>query len=243
MRTLLLSAALCVAAAPAAAQQTGSRFTAGFNAGYQAATNSFTDRFTFELYRETASTAIQYPVKGGFLFDAGASVRVWKRLGAGLAVSRYSRTVTAHTSSSLPHPLYLERPRTLTGDAGGTREETGVHVLAVFLVPATGRLRLELSAGPSFISVDQPLVAMVRRQEAYPYDVTTFTGADTRSGSRSATGFNAGIDATWMFNRTFGAGALVRFAAATVTLDAPSGHTISIDAGGAQAGVGLRVHF
>jgi hypothetical protein len=234
---------LCLAAAPAAAQQPENRFTVGVNAGYQAATNSFNDRFTFELYRENASTAIEYPVKAGFLFDAGASVRVWKRLGAGLAVSRYSRTVTAHTSSSLPHPLYLDRLRTLIGDVNGTREETGVHVLAVFLVPATGRLRLELSAGPSFISVDQPLVTMVRRQETYPYDETTFTGADTRGGSRSATGFNAGVDATWMFNRTFGAGALVRFAAATVRLDARPGHTIDVDAGGAQAGAGLRVHF
>ena len=244
MRTRLLGLALCLAAAPAFAQGAKGRFTVSFNAGYQAATNSFSDRLTFEVYKEQGTTEARYPVKGNVMFDAGGSIRLWKRLGAGVMVSRYTRDHTAHTVSRVPHPLYLEHLRDVVGDAGGiTRTETGAHVQVLFLVPTPGHLQFALSAGPSYISVEQDLIAMVRYQDVYPFDDAPFTGADTKKARRSAAGYNAGADLRWMFNRTFGAGAEVRFARARVKLRAPGDRTLSVDAGGAQAGVGVRIHF
>ena len=116
-------------------------------------------------------------------------------------------------------------------------------VQVLCLVAAPGRLRVTASAGPSYINVEQDLIAMVRYQDTYPFDVAAFTGADTRTARRGAAGFNAGVEGIWMFNRRFGAGALVRFTRATVKLDAPDSRTIEVDAGGTQAGVGLRVRF
>ncbi len=244
MRTCLLGLALCLAAAPAFAQGAKERFTVSFNAGYQAATNSFSDRLTFEVYKEQGTTEAQYPVKGNVMFDVGGSIRLWKRLGAGVMVSRHTRDHTVHTVSRVPHPLYLEHLRDVVGDAGGiTRTETGAHVQVRFLVPTPGHLQFALSAGPSYISVEQDLITMVRYQDAYPFDDAPFTGADTKKARRSAAGYNAGADATWMFNRTFGAGAEVRFARARVKLHAPGDRTLSVDAGGTQAGVGVRIHF
>lgn len=243
IRTLLVTALLSLAAAPALAQPRDPRVTLGFNAGYQAATNTFSDRFTFEVYKEQGTTEAQYPVRGDVMFDGGGSVRLWKRLGAGVTVSRYTRNASAHTESRVPHPLYLEQPREVTGESGAKRTETAAHVQVLYLVAAPGRLRVTASAGPSYINVEQDLIAMVRYQDTYPFDVATFTGADTRTARRGAAGFNAGVEGVWMFNRRFGAGALVRFTRATVKLDAPGSRTIEVDAGGTQAGVGLRVRF
>ena len=244
VRTLSVAAALCLAASPALAQRADGRFSVSVNAGYQAATNRFSDRLTFEAYKEEGTTEARYPVRGGFAFDAGGSVRLWKRLGAGVTVSRFTRESSAHTVSRVPHPLYLDQLREVTGDPGGiTRTETGTHVQLLYLLPTPGRLRITAAAGPSYISVEQDLVAMIRYQETYPFDVAPFTGADTRTARRGAGGFNLGADATWMFNRRFGAGAVVRFTRATVRLHASSSRTIGVDAGGTQAGVGVRVRF
>ncbi len=247
MRTAIraiLAAAIGLWAAPAFAQGANTRFRVDLDAGYQAAANSFGDRFTFEAYKEEGSTDVEYPVKGDLMFDAGGSIRLWKRLGAGVTVSRYTRTAAAPTASRVPHPLYLDHLRDLTGDAPGiTRTETGAHVQILYLLPTPGRLQITAAAGPSYINVEQDVVAAVRYTDTYPFDAATFTGADTTTARRGAVGFNAGADATWMFNRTFGAGAVVRFTSARVTLRAPSNRTISVDAGGTQAGVGVRLRF
>jgi hypothetical protein len=241
MRALLPGLLLWLCAAPGFAQE--GRFTVGVNGGYQAASNNFRDRYTFEANKEPARTETQYPVRGDVTFDAGGSMRIWKRLGAGVTVSRYTRKAAAHTVSQVPHPLYLGQPREVTGDAAGiTRTETGTHVQVLFLVPTAGRLQFSFSGGPSFISVEQDLVTAVRYQETYPFDDITFTGADTQKARRSAAGYNAGADAVWMFNRTFGVGGAVRFTRARVNLPA-TGRTVGVDAGGAQAGIGIRVHF
>jgi hypothetical protein len=144
----------------------------------------------------------------------------------------------------VPHPLYLSDLRDVNGDAGGvTRTETGTHVQALVFLPRWRDLQLSLFGGPSYIKIEQDLITSVRYQEVYPFDEAVFTGADTRKASRSAAGFNAGVDASWMLNRTFGVGGVVRFAGARVKLHTSDNRTISVDSGGTQAGLGVRVHF
>ena len=132
----------------------------------------------------------------------------------------------------------------MIGDATGVkRSETAVHVQAMYLVSTGGRLRLVISGGPSFFNVEQDLVTEVNITEAYPYDTATFASAQKTSVKGSAVGFNVGADVMWMFGKTVGVGGLVRFAPATVDLDAPSSRTASVDAGGIYAGGGLRLLF
>jgi hypothetical protein len=244
MRSFLLGLALCLAAAPARAAGPTERFTVSFNAGYQAATNDFTDRIAFRVYQENGSTGTTYPIRGDLLFDGGATVVIWKNFAAGVTVSHFSRNGIAHTASRVPHPFFLERLRDVSGDvSGAARAETGAHVEIMYLAPVSSNVRFAIFAGPSYVNVTQDLVTAVRYQETYPYDVATFTGADTRSATGSALGFNAGVDVTYMFSRRLGAGGVVRFARARVDLKAPENRTLGVDAGGAQAGVGLRISF
>ena len=71
-------------------------------------TNDFSDRFEFQRNLETGSTDVDYPLKGGFVFDAGAGFRLWKNLGAGVSVSYFTRDDVASTTSSVPHPLFFD---------------------------------------------------------------------------------------------------------------------------------------
>ena len=229
---------------PSQAQSWPERVHVSVNGAYQATTNDFSDRFEFQRNLETGSTDVDYPVKGGFVFDAGAGFRFWKNLGAGVSVSYFTRDDVASTTSSVPHPFFFQQPREVIGDATGVkRSETGVHVQAMYLVSTGGRLRLVISGGPSFFNVEQDLVTEVTVTETYPYDTATFASAQKTRAKGSAVGFNVGADVMWMFGKTIGVGGLVRFAPATVDLDAPANRTVTVDAGGVYAGGGLRLLF
>jgi hypothetical protein len=159
-------------------------------------------------------------------------------------VSYFTRDDIASTTSSVPHPFFFDTPREVVGDATGVkRTETAAHVQAQYLINTGGRLRIVLSAGPSFFNVEQDLVSEIIVNETYPFDTAAFGSAVKAAAKGSAVAFNAGADVMWMFGRTVGAGGLIRFSKATVDLDAPNNRTLSVDAGGFFAGGGIRFVF
>jgi hypothetical protein len=244
LRTVWALAMLAFVTAPAAAQTWSERVHVSVNAAALTATQDFSDRFEFDANAETGSTSVDYPVKGGFVFDAGLGYRIWKNLGAGVAVSAFSRDNVAATTTSVPHPFFFNQPRELSGDVGDIgRSETGVHVQAIYLLHTGGRLRVVLSAGPSFLAVSQDLVTTVNAIETYPFDAAGFGSAERREANGSGVGFNAGADVLWMLGRQVGVGGLVRFSKASVDLDAANGRQVSVDGGGVYAGGGLRLVF
>jgi opacity protein-like surface antigen len=233
-----------VTCAGSAAAQDRPRGFIGLNGGYQASTTEFDDNFTFTAHQETGTTRVSYPIDAGPAFDAGAGIRVWRRLGVGVAVSRFTIDSTVSATSSIPHPFFLRQNREVSGEADGIRrEETGIHVQAQYSVPLGRRLQLTLMAGPSLLQVSQAVVIDVNYTEEYPYDTASFSGVDSTRKKGSKAGFNAGADVRWMFTRNIGVGMMARFARATVDLDPVDDRTITVDAGGAQVGVGLRVGF
>ena len=219
------------------------RFAIAVSGGYQPSTTTFDDSFSFRLHQETGTTRTSYTVGGGPMFDAGVGVRLWNRLGAGVAVSRLQVDGSTSVSTAVPHPFFLDRHRTVEGEAGGMRRtETALHLEAQYSIPLRGRLQVTVMGGPSLVQADQTLVSDVNFTDEYPYDTATFTGVDSATTSGSAAGFHAGVDVRYLFNRTVGAGALVRFSRAALQLEAGD-RTVSFDAGGAQVGVGIRVLF
>jgi hypothetical protein len=253
LTSVLTLALVCTAggAAPAFAQarpavappSAESRVRAMINGGYQPSTTSFDDSFTFALYQETGSADVSYPVDAGGIFEGGAAVRLWRGLAVGGVFSHFSVESTAAVSASLPHPFFLQRPRQIGGEAAGmTREENAVHIQAQYQVPLSHRAYLVLAGGPSIIDVQQTVVIDVNFSEEFPYDTATFSGVDTKRATGTATGFNAGVDFQWMFNRQLGVGALIRFTRATVDLGLDN-RRIPVDAGGTQVAGGIRLAF
>lgn len=203
-----------------------------------------TDSFTVEQYAETGTVRAELAGNTATLLDVSAGMRIWKRLGLGIAVTRASASREAAIRAEVPHPLYLDTPRTVEGTARNlSRTDTGIHPQLYWEPRLTGRLRVRLFAGPSVFEVQQDLVELIDVDEAYPFDEATFRSARTRRASGSAVGGHAGVDAAWMLSRQVGLGGSLRYAAARLDLNRPSTPPVSLDAGGVQAAAGLRLVF
>ena len=246
---------LLASVSPAAAQPR-ERVYVGVSGAAQLTRHPFTDGFTFDVNRERGNTDTRYPVEGGPAVDAGVAFRLWQGLAAGVSVTSFTRDVDAEISSRLPHPFFFSRHRELEGITQASRTERAIHAQALYRLPLSKTLAVWLFGGPSFVRVEQDVVAPapdpslaagVRYDEAFPYDAVTFRSANVVQVNGSATGFHAGADAAWMFNRHVGIGAIVRYTAVTVDVDLPpsgaGARRKSLDAGGALAGGGIRIAF
>jgi hypothetical protein len=210
------------------------------NGGYQATSNDFRQRTTFTEHFEEGSFDTAYPVKSGPQFDVGGWVRAWKNLALGATVSRFRKSGTADVTAQIPHPFFFAQNRQIQGSTGVDRSELAAHVQATWLVPVTNRVDVALMGGPSWFNVEQGIVSRVNYRDSYPYDSATFAAASIERQSKSALGFNAGVDLTVRFSRYAGVGGFVRFSRASVELN---GAADSINTGGAQMGSGLRLRF
>ncbi len=236
-----VAVAVLAGATPAAAQATvhsTERVIVSINASYLTASRTFDDTRTFDLYSETASFTSDYSVEPSVGVDAGAIVRIWKGLGAGVSFTSYSDSRDIEVDASLPHPLKFNSPRTITGTAAGDHEETAVHLQFAYIVPIGAKVSMVVFGGPSFFTVKQSVVTAVQRTEAYPFDEATFSGATVATEEESTNGFNIGADVAWYFSKNVGVGGIVRFSSATAAFSVGD-----VDAGGALVGGGLRLRF
>jgi hypothetical protein len=226
-----------------AAAQSEARIVVGVNAGVQTGATQLTDHFEFESNVETAAVDVNYPSDAAVLIDGSMTLRLWHQVGVGIAASKTTRNGSADVDARIPHPLFFQQPRTVSGSQSGVSDtQTGIHFQLSYAIPATRHLTITLSGGPSYVHVSQDLVTDIKYSESYPYDVATFTSAATEQASAGALGFNVGGDVAWMFTRAFGIGGLVRYTRATVDLESKD-RTISVEAGGVQTGGGIRLEF
>jgi hypothetical protein len=251
LRRTLIPALLWMALLPAAAsaQPWQGRVLVGVNVAAPTTRSTFTDAFTYEhvysvnIPGEEASVSSSDKTPAAALFDGGVMVRIFHNLAAGIAYDQSSSTSDLNLTARIPHPFQIAQHRAVEGTIPARHEERGLHVNAAYVLPATRRLYVALAAGPTYFTVKQKVVKAVTVSETYPYDVASFASADLEALSQSGWGFNAGADVGWMFNRNFGAGGLLRYSTATLSLQ-PSGRDArDIEVGGLHVGVGARIAF
>lgn len=229
------------AAAPRAPRSRGFLAVGGV---FQSEKASFTDTRTLTYNRESASQTGEYDIDGAVGLDVGAFVRVWRSLGVGLTITQITRAGNAEYSARSPHPFFFGQPRTATTSASNLdRTDTGVHVSAAYLLRSSGRFGLTVFGGPSFFSMKQDVVDDLTVTETYPYDTVAIAAGARSDISTRAVGFHVGADATWYFTRRLGAGALLRYTAASKSVAIGTGESFDLEAGGLQIGVGLRFKF
>jgi hypothetical protein len=206
------------------------------NASYLTASRTFDDTRTFDLYSETASFTSDYSVEPSVGVDAGAIVRIWKGLGAGVSFTSYSDSRDIEIDASLPHPLKFNSPRTITGTAAGDHEETAVHLQFAYIVPIGAKVSMVIFGGPASSRSKQSVVTAVQRTEAYPFDEATF--------SRRDGGERGGVDERLSTSAPTSPGTSRRTsasAASSAISSATAGFSVGdVDAGGALVGGGLR---
>jgi hypothetical protein len=181
--------------APSATAQPGQwpeKFWVGVGGGVQPVSNSFSDDFTKPLYTEDEQVSVSYPVKSGVLVAGSGGYRIWKQLALGVGFTYYTASGDADVDAELPHPFFDNQFRHVSGTTDASRSETGVHIMAAWMLPLSNRFRIILSAGPSVLNVSQTVVTDVQFSETFPYDTAEFTGATKTDASHTAIGFNAG---------------------------------------------------
>jgi hypothetical protein len=231
------------APALASAQTTAPRVYVSVNGGIQRSDNTVSQSFSVQKNFEDAPISVDIDEKSGVLVDGGVVFRLIGPIGMGFDLSVVTHDTDAGVTASVPHPFFFRQPRNIEGTTPATRREVAGHIQAVYLVPGP-RLDVMIFGGPSLFSVRQTLVTDVVYSESFPFDTATFSSAQTAtSTSKTAIGFNAGVDVTWKFSRNVGVGGMARFARAQATLNATNNAAMKVDAGGLLAGGGIRLAF
>jgi hypothetical protein len=213
---------------------------------FQTGGTAITQTQTWPYFAETATTSVTYPAKGTPGFDVGGGFRIWRNLAMGIGVTRsMSRSTTATVAGSIPSPLYVNQPRTLSGGFAATNVQTGVFLQAAWAIPMSPKMTLVVFAGPAIFSVQQTIVQPegISVSSVYPYDSGAVTSAETAETSKTAVGFGVGADFSYYFSKNIGVGSMIRFASASASFPVDGQPAVSVDAGGFQVGVGLRIRF
>ncbi len=221
------------------------RIYVSLNGAYQAGGDDFGETVSFTRNAEGGSFTTDYDVKSGPAFNLSVGAGIWRYLGVGVGVTRYSKNTPITLNASVPHPFFFNRPRTVDGDIGGLkREELAVHVQARAMFLPTRKMQAVVFGGPSFFSVKQGIVNDFEVTETYPFDIAAFSRGITRTTDESNVGVNVGADVGYFFTRQVGVGGAVQWSHATIDVPASGGTgTFEIKAGGVQAGFGLRLRF
>jgi hypothetical protein len=176
-------------------------------------------------------------VSGGGLFDINGGYKIWRNLAVGLGYSHVGSKSDAAITGSIPDPAVFDRPRTVTATATDLEHsENTINIIATWMLPVTDKVDVGFSFGPSFIMVSQDLVDSVAITEPGP----TVTGTTIRTEEKTAGGINLGIDVTYLLNKRFGVGGLMRYTYGSVELN---GATDKLTVGGFQIGAGGRIRF
>lgn len=231
------------AAAAQNEEWTGNGFL-NLNGGFQSGDRSFADALDAPLYGELAEYTNDYVSSGGGLIDITGGVRVWRGLAAALGVTIVNSTSAVAVSGSVPHPLFFDTPRTTALQrADLTHRQVGFHFQAVYVIPVTEAIDIAVFGGPSVFRVEQDFVTGVTiGPEIDPFDTVALAAVATQASQETGVGFNVGTDVTYMFTEVLGAGGFFRYASGSVDFTTSVG-VQSIDAGGAQAGGGVRLRF
>lgn len=244
-------AALTLCAAPAAAQHDAlaqpTRVRVIANGAWSNAASSFSETRSFTEFAETATLKSSYSTKSGIGGDIGLQVSLLGRLGVFAAVTFLDGDVLGSYEASLPHPLYLAKPRSLSGDLAGAllhKTQRGLHVDLAF-AETKGHVDYGLFAGASFTKVEADLVDKINYTSVYPYDVVTLNRLDSARATDSPIGVNVGGRLDYRFGAAgrFGLGVQVRVTTGNAKLKLSDGRSVSVSAGGVQAGAGARLYF
>ena len=210
------------------------KFFLNVNGGGELATRTINLATSKIVYDETSSMSSHQEIKRGPVFDFDGGYRVRSDFFAGLLVSSFSTTSDATTSTSVPDPVFFNRPKTVTGSTSGLkRTEVAIAPHITWARPLTDNFDVAFSAGIAFIHVSQDIVGSF--QVTPPQNVTILQTTETKNG----TGPLAQIDLNYSFKPKFGIGGFLRYAGAKV--DLPSVQQANV--GGLQAGSGVRLRF
>ena len=222
------------------------------NAAYLTGDHSLSQRLSMPLYDETAVGDVRHASSPRVGLDAAVGLRVWSNLAVGVGGTHFRTRSGVNVTGTVPHPLFYHRPREVREQPSGFGgAEIGLHLHAAWTFRIAERLDIALSAGPSLFRVELDRVsALDAREVGAPYD-QVHADVSRASVRKQMPGANLGIDLTYHLVRslepgalfwTAGVGIFARWTRGTSALE-EFGPDETFEAGGLQAGAGLRFRF
>jgi len=214
--------------------------------GVEAGSSSITGTQTGTIYEETTTVTSAAEFSSGSFFDVAIGVRVWRNLTVGAGYHQEQNDTEAHLTGSIPSPIFFNRPRTLDQNEALERKEKAAHLMIGWVIPLGEKLDVMAYGGPSFFRLEHDTISRVVPVENSTNFTTVAADVDMITQKKSATGFNVGVDATYIVWQNdsvrVGAGGFVRFTQADFNIDMLS-TSQSTTAGGLQFGFGGRLRF
>lgn len=242
-RQLVLALGLLALAEGAAAEDRAGRFRLILNGSYDSESLTYSTTRSFTEFVESGSNTGKFSVGSGIGFDGGVQFNVLTHVGIMASVTRYARDQTGAYEAALPHPLYLNQPRRVSGDLpAASYTETAGH-FDVVLTGNAGRFDVSGWGGVSVFQIEGRLLSSIQYRHSYPYDAVTITGTPTSPAKDKPKGWNVGAGLDFRVVKHVALGAQVRYSQAKAKLAAGGLETAEFDAGGFQVGGGIRLVF
>jgi hypothetical protein len=236
-----LATVLAVILLPAASVRAGEA-RIFLNGLYNVSSIKYSDSRTFTEFTEQGTLDTTYEAKAAFGFEGGLQYSFIKHLGLAASFASVNRDASASYSASLPHPLYLDRPREVSGEVASLEyKETVVHS-DVVVGGRSGSLRFGVFAGASFFKVQADVLERIQYDHTYPYDTVQVTGTPLQKAEDSPIGWNAGASLDYALGAHFGLGVQGRWSSAKAEMDTGQGK-VKVDAGGLDLAFGVRIYF
>jgi Outer membrane protein beta-barrel domain len=194
-------------------------------------------------FGETSSVVSQYTIDAGFGFEGGVRYDFAKHIGAAASFTSRSGDAAATFSTGLPHPLFFDRKREVTGEVDNLAYKERAEHVGLVLSTSTGRWDLAAVVGAAFFQVEGETIDLVQYQHAYPYDTATVTGVTRFAAKDSPIGFSIGATVDYRVHQHVALGAMARFASATAKFEQADQSSAEVKLGGLQVGAGLRLIF
>jgi hypothetical protein len=185
------------------------------------------------------------PGSGGS-FEAGLWHGMTPHVGIALSVTRAIRDAAGEFTAALPHPLFVDRPRTATGAmASASTSETAVH-FGLSLSATRGGFTARLSGGPSYFLAEADLVERVDYTHEYPYDTVEVTGVSGSVVKGDAVGGHADLTLERRISGRVAIAGGARWSRASIQLARTEGgveRSAGLRAGGITASATIRLYF
>jgi len=241
-------------ATAASAQSSFARAYLDVNFGVAQTTKSDLDSvFHTTIFAETATFTTVYTQGNGTLFDIGGGFMFNRKFGVGVTYAMTSHDDEALMTATVPHPQFFNANGTGSGTTPLTGQESQIHISAVFVAVDSGKIKIRIMAGPSFINVKQDIVEdfFYTQSTSGTTNTITVTASDAilvdPITSTNLVGFHVGGDFAYFFSKVFGVGGEARyvFAASKDITDpfALAPNVITIKGGGVQVAGGIRLRF
>mgnify|MGYP001339624748 CR=1 FL=1 len=231
------------------------RMIFGFNSGIQFVKDALKNEVDFELWQETGTFEASYNVTKGPAFDGSFAFLMYKRIGLGVNVSHFSKTISATIDADVPHPFFFSFPRKATGVANNVvRRESAIHLQSQYWHTVGDKLLVRLLGGPTIFSVTQDLLSTIQTKErGYDYNTVDIIGHNTIASGGTELGFNIGFDVSYFVFDHVALAGILRYSRGTSSVaDQATLRHISrfsglgqqpLELGGTHVATGLRFGF